>query len=68
MIQELLEIVNMFTVDLMPEIVDLFETAQLGDEVSNLLRLIKCVKVVNRLFVLGKRIASRIQARRSSGE
>ena len=64
MIQELLEIVNMLLVDVMSGIVDLVEIAPLGDEVSNLFALIRFLKVVHRVVVTGKRVASRIQAKK----
>ena len=68
MIQELQEIVYMLIVEIMPEIVDLIEAAPLGDEASDLIRLIKCVKMVHRVFVTGKRSVSRIQAKKRSGQ
>ncbi len=66
MIQEMQEIMNMLAVELMPEIMDFVENVPLGDEVSNLIRLIRCVRMVHRLLVTGKRLASRIQAKKRS--
>lgn len=66
MIQELSEIVNMVIVELMPEILDLVETAPLGDEISHIYGLIRCAKMIQRILVIGQRVASRIEAKRRS--
>ncbi len=68
MIQEALEIVDMLIVDVMPEITNIADAVPLSDEVSYFFGLIRFVTFAHRVLVTGKRVASRIQARRSSGE
>ena len=66
MIQEMTEIVNMLIVEVMPELVQFVETAPLGDEIGHISGLIRFVKMVQRVVVTGRRIASRLEAKRRS--
>jgi len=64
--QDALEIVKMLIVDVAPEMAELAETAQLGDEIGNIFGIIKYAIMLQRVLAAGQRVASRIQARRRS--